>query len=37
MQETKLWAPMLLVITDLKRKNDNQKGKKNLSNVFIKY
>lgn len=30
MQETKLWAPTLLVITDLKHKNDNQKGKKKL-------
>lgn len=30
MQEMKRWALMLLVITDLKHKNDNQKGKKKL-------
>lgn len=27
MQETNFWAPMLLVIIDVKYKNDNQKEK----------
>lgn len=35
MQEMKRWALMLLVITDLKHKNDNQKGDKKTCQMYL--